>query len=89
MIEIDTRPSFVQMPNSEVNKIAQMHAKNGFNLKATASQLGMRVGDFTNMIVTHVNLRIAICQQRRLHGIWRPYGLKRGEFAYEDGTEKD
>lgn len=89
MIEIVERREFVQLPNKEVNRIAQMHAKNGFSLLATASQLGMNIKEFQKLIMTHENLRIAICQQKKLMGVYRPYGPKRGEVTYEDTTKKN
>lgn len=89
MIEVNERPQFVQLPNKEVNRIAQMHAANGFSLAATASQMGMNVMQFQIMIMTHYNLRTAICQQKKLLGVYRPYGPKRGEVTYEDAAKKD
>lgn len=74
---------FVQLPNGEVSRIAMMHEKNGFSVYATARQLGMGIMEFYKLLMTHSNLRIAICQRKRQCGCFRPYGPKRGEYNNE------
>ena len=79
IIKITDRPQFVPLPIPEVNRIASIHSNNGFSMKATASQLGMTVGQFQTLIYQHGNLMMAICNKKRLNGCFRPYGPKKGD----------
>lgn len=69
----------IPLSMSEVNRIASIHANNGFSMKATASQLGMNLGQFYRFIYEHGTLIMAICNKKRLLGRFRPYGPKKGD----------
>ena len=74
-----TEKRVIPLSISEVNRIASIHANNGFSMKATASQLGMHVGQFYRLIYEHGILMTAICNKKRLLGRFRPYGPKKGD----------
>lgn len=59
---------------TEEDRIAKILVRNGFSLRAAASELGASQEALVRRITSNVLLREAICRERDAMGIYAPHG---------------